>query len=76
MHVGPDQEVGYKARTRQMRPMGPQLGLGCSNLLCSDAGLVGNGKGKYRIGAESVANCSVTTGPMSLGLQWLERNLS
>lgn len=51
------QEVGYKARTMQMGPwghgaMGPQAGLGCPNLLCSVAGLVGNGKGKYRIGAE------------------------
>lgn len=51
VHIGADQEVGYKTRKRQMGPLGPQPGLECPNLLCSEDDFVGNGKRKFGIGA-------------------------
>ena len=59
VHAATTQEIGYKARTMQMRPMGPLLAV----LRCWSCG---NWKEGYRIGAERVALC-VMTRPLSLG---------
>ena len=65
VQAGTTQEVGYKARTMQMRPMGPH-GSGVSNLAVHRCWSCGNWKEGYRIGAERMALC-VMTRPLSLG---------